>query len=571
MIQQTSPRVLETTPAFSEPDPAPADDDFFVKAGVYMPSHLKTNKQRWGALLLVAGSGAFASGPLASWPTLEPLLIIEGVWAGPDQLNKLNSVYSIAAGVGLVSFFFSGIFYDALGARVVGSFGAFGVVVCLVGMALAVKIPQLNDLLWVVYPAAAAFGGANSFDVYAWLWLLPEHQSFVAALAGSIQCLSDSFCLVAVFLNARCGLQLHAYFLITACLSAVAGILAWVIVPPADEVQVISDACIRHTSGQTPDVETLRRSHDYGALNSQALDNSPVESVSRSHFLNSLLKSWSSVKDSYVLMTKVRPGICLLFFAFLMSTYMFCMYPMTEMYGLYVGLLGIAKATFLVNIFGGLYAFLGSAFVLVFGQIMDAIGMVQLTGYLNIILLVNACLYSVPSTYAQVGAQVLLTSVSNIWYVTVPRFCTAYAPPELFGTINGVMCLFLGIGQVFLMQFGTWASSKVSKLVHHPGVEQAVFPYLVTIDVWCFFSELSGIALLVWWWYRPLPPPGTTTRAQVRKAASGPHAAGEKNERGPELASKPLSSQHKGPSTPYSCLPTRGKHSTSTSTSTTPG
>jgi len=423
-----------------------------------LPSHLNTSARRWATLVLVAVSGAFASGPIASWPTLEPLLISEGLWAGPNQEANLTSVYSIAFGVSMISSFVVGILYDAVGPRGLGVWGAVGAAVCLVGMAFAIKVPMLNNLMWIAYPCATIFGWANSMDAYAWLWMLPDDQATVAAVVGAIQCLSDAFCLLAVFLHDSYGLQLPIYFLITAFLSVIAGLLAFVLVPSHQEMRRISHAIMSYQAAAEVSAQ------GYGAT-----DNTPPEVTGKEppegdSLGDVLSRSWSAIKDTFTLYSKVHPSVCTLFLCYSMAQYMFTAYPSFEMYPLYEDLVGATKAVELVNIYGGLYAFIGAICVLVFGKIVDLIGMVQTIALMNIPLLVNSYLFSVPNVHTQVIAQVLLTWVGNAWYVLTPRFCTLYAPPELFGTVNGLFSGVLGVGQICLTRFGTWACKRLTKL-----------------------------------------------------------------------------------------------------------
>jgi hypothetical protein len=507
-------------------------DDFQQIVGKELPSHLRTKTRRWASLLLVAVSGAFASGPFASWPTLEPLLIAEGVWAGPDQLANLTSVYSLAMGVAMMSLLLAGIFYDVIGARGIGAGGAFGTSVCLVAMALAIKIPSLNNLLWIAYPAANIFGWANSMDTYAWLWLLPEDQNTVAAVAGAIQCLSDSFCLVAVFMHDYLGFQLPVYFCFTACLSLVAGFVALALVPSREEMQQITNAVIRNQGG----AETSSN-QGYGSTASDGFERqvtpfqrqvTPFDGEIKSgaaSWADTFSKAWTAICDTFILYGKVHPTLSVLFFVQEMAQYMFTVYPSFEMYPLYKGLLGSSKAVELVNIYGGTYACIGAACLLLSGRIVDRIGMVRAICCLNVLVIVNAILYAVPTFWSQVVAQVVLAWVINVWYVFIPRFCMAYGPPELFGTMYGVISGLLGLGQIVLTPVGTWACSAIMLHFFH-GYTSPATPILVTIDLWCFLTVVATLVLMLWWWYYPLPADGSTTMDHVRKAYSDPDGAG---------------------------------------------
>jgi len=508
--------------------------DYFQQVvGKELPRHLNTITRRWASLILVAVSGAFASGPFASWPTLEPLLISEGVWAGPHQTSNLSSVYSIAMGVSMISTLIAGMFYDVIGARSIGVYGALGTSICLILMAMAIKIPSLNNLLWFAYPAVNVFGMANSMDAYAWLWLLPDDQNTVSALVGAIQCLSDSFCLIAVFLHTYYGLQLPIYFLMTALFSLVAGVIALVIIPSHEDMRQIADAVIRHQ-----DITNASNSRGYGAINStmptpqvtpfdrQMTPFESNKSAEDRNWWDTLSKAYSALYDICILYSKVHPRISVLFFLYQMFQYMFAVYPILEMYPLYKDLMGRAGAVELVNIFGGTYACIGALCLLVSGRIVDRIGMSHAIGWLNVAILANSVLYMVPTIPAEVAAQVVLAVISNIWYVFVPRFCMAYGPPELFGTLMGIDGAFLGVGQIWLTRFGTWACSAIMLYLYR-GHAQPAMPYLMTINLWAFCSIVTSFLLLGWWWYHPLPRSGATTMAHVRNACADSASDGE--------------------------------------------
>ena len=59
-------------------------------------------RRRWLAFLLVSALTTFAAGPLTTFVALEPLLLAEGVFAGPQQQAQLDAVYSLGMGVALV-------------------------------------------------------------------------------------------------------------------------------------------------------------------------------------------------------------------------------------------------------------------------------------------------------------------------------------------------------------------------------------------------------------------------------------------------------------------------------------
>lgn len=491
-------------------------EDFYCKAGIELPSYLNTYRRRWMVLIVVAVSGAFASGPYAMWATLEPLLISEGVWAGPHQQANLTYVYSITMGISMISSLITGIIYDAVGARNIGAWGAFLTAAALVIMSLAIKIPSWNNVLWIAYPAVNVFGGANSWDVYAWLWLLPEDQNTVAAFVGAIQCVSDSLCLLAVLLNNVYGIGLPSYFIMIAGASVFAGFLALFLVPPQSDMDRISKAVAHYNATKDVNVTTVVPGTSYGATDHGNSNSDPTLKLESETPTSSdiLSRTWSALKGTAVVFCRLHPGVSCLFVLYQIAQYMFSVYPMFIMYPFYTDLVGTAKAIELVDIFGGTYACIGALSLVFFGKVVDYIGLVQAIFLLNVPTVLNAALYAVPQILAQVIAQVILSFIGNVWYVLIPRFCTIYAPPEIFGTMYGVYGTLLGAFQIFLTRFGTWASGLLMLYIFH-GHPPSAAPYLATIDVWCFFCVLTSVFLFVWWRYNPLPDVGSTTMEHV--------------------------------------------------------
>jgi len=427
---------------------------------------------------------------------------------------KLAAVFSIATGLSLLGMFGAGVLYDAIGPRVVGAIGAFGAAFSLILIALAVKVQSLNNLLWIAYPAATIFGYTNLYDVFAWLWLLPDDQSTVAAMSGAIQCLSDSFCLLAVFLHDSYGIQLPTYFLFTALFSTAAGFIALAFVPGRKENMRIAAAVIAYQAAAEDS------SQSYGSIDDEHDSNPPMQrqiSPDISSAWDAFDNSLGSVKDACILYTKVHPTIMLLFSFFSMMQYMFSVYPLFNMYLLYTDLVGHAKAVELVNIFGGLYAVMGAACVLTFGAVVDRIGLYKAVAWLGVPTVINCICFSVPRVDVQVIAQVLLSLIANTWFVILPRFCISYGPPQLFGSLQGIFCVILGLGQIILTRVGTWACWSVVMLVH-PVNPPPVLHFLLTIDLWCFGTMVGTVSLCWYWWYYPFPKTSQTTMADVHNA-----------------------------------------------------
>lgn len=487
------------------------DPDVFEKNGVELPAHLSTYSRRWASLVIVAATGSFASGPLVSWPTLEPLLVGEGVWDGPDQQANLAFVYSIAVGASLVASLIAGTLLDAIGPRSLGVWASVATSLCLVLMGLAIREKSLNNMLWIVYPAANLLGHASRWDGYAWLWLLPEDQGTVASVVGAFECLSDSLSLVAVFLNRQYGFRLPYYFFLMAALTiCVTAVVAMILVPSQQEMKRIAKA----TSALRPSSQL----HYGSTVLSDARQVEAGDSEDDSRLSNALEKSWSAIMASCTLYSKVHPTVFTLWVCYGLSQVMFFATALFHMYPLYQGLLGSARATSLVNIFGGLYAFIGASCCLLFGKLVDSFGFVWSVAFVNIPTLANSVLYWVPIEAAQVVAQVFLAFLANVWSVLIPRFCIAYGPPELFGTMAGILYLIAGIGEVGLTWLSDWVWRVVAPRIRLDHGEP-VSEYLGIADTWCAFAVIANILLLFWWMHYPFPAAWSTTMTHVKNAS----------------------------------------------------
>jgi len=352
----------------------------------------------------------------------------------------------------------------------------------------------------------------------------PDDQSTVAALSGAIQCLSDSFCLLAVLLHNLYGVQLSTYFLFSAIFSTVAGFIALAFVPGRKETSQYAAAIISYQAEQAAKAAAKATHQGYGATDGDFSSEEPMQrqiSDDVSSSWEAIEESGKALKNTCILYAKVHPKIMMLMTFYFVTNYMFNVYPLFEMYPFYTDLVGRAKAVELVDIFGGLYAVIGAACILTFGVIVDRIGLSRGIIYVSVLTLANGICYAIPTVGGQVAGQVLLAFTSNTWYVTLPRFATAYGPPELFGTISGFFCIFLGAGQIILTRVGAWACKAIVMVVHpiHP---PPVLFFLATIELWCVLALSSMAFVSIYWSYYPIPRAGETTIGDVRLAEEQP-------------------------------------------------
>mmetsp|Transcript_29565 Transcript_29565/g.47591 ORF Transcript_29565/g.47591 Transcript_29565/m.47591 type:complete len:579 (+) Transcript_29565:71-1807(+) len=485
-------------------------DDVLQQSGVHLPDHLSTKTSRWISLLTIAISGSFASGPIASWPTLEPILIKEGVFAGPTQQNDLTTLYSFATCVALIAIFIGGIAFDVLGPKAVAVGGAFGAAACLLLMGAAIKIQSLNYLLWFAYPLASLFGFVQSLGSLSWLWLLPDDQNTVNACVGAIQAVSDAFVLVAVFMNSEYGLRLPVYFFLVACLSCLAGLISWAMVPSRQlhrqvSAVVVSYQCLEATNDR-----------DYGAIAELH-----AQTVSQEDsYWNALYESGSVVKHACYCCARVHPVPTSLFAVYIVFWYMNVATFTFDMYPFYEAFVGKVDAVRLVDIWGILFAFIGAISLFLFGRFVDYAGFVMAFAFAQIPVAAANCLLHFPNMNTQIAAQVLYAFLQNTWSVVIPRFCLSYAPPELIGTLFGLASTAMGVGQIVMTSLSKKVISIVVTHMAQHGYVKPALSYFLAFDFWASLSLVSSLALLVYWCNYPPPQPGSTTMVDILSAST---------------------------------------------------
>jgi MFS family permease len=193
----------------------------------------------------VQAACALASGPVAAWPTLEPLLLDAGVWEKGQPHANMDAVFGVATAIQMGASLPAGWIYDKYGGRAASLGGALAAAAGLVLMSAACYWPAgFSWLLFIGYPLAMLGGQINSYGLFAFIWLLPDHQNFISSMIGSAQALSDMLALVAVALNTCCSFFVGDFFLVLSLLSVLSGIVCWRLVPPFELVNALAAATI---------------------------------------------------------------------------------------------------------------------------------------------------------------------------------------------------------------------------------------------------------------------------------------------------------------------------------------
>merc|ERR1719401_1016727 len=172
--------------------------------------------------------------------------------------------------------------------------------------------------------------------------------------------------------------------------------------------------------------------------------------------------------------------------------------------------MGLVKAKELVHINGIVYAVSGAGPLLLFGKLVDYIGLVWGVGVLIIPTILNLILFATTQVSLQIFGQVLLALNSNVWYVIQQQFAVAYGPAELFGSSLGVMDCIMGIAQLAFTPLCDWLFSDFGRTS-----EDDASTILGSICLWCSLTVAFSVLMLWWGWAYPLPEIGSTSMKDI--------------------------------------------------------
>ena len=451
-----------------------------------LPAHLASARGRWAALILTTAACAIASGPVASWPTLEPMLLDAGVWesAGDAAAHaNLDAVYGASVAVQLGSSLPAGWIFDRYGGRVAALGGALLAATGLLLMGAATCFPaSWSWLLWLGYPTAMLGGQINSYGLFSFLWLLPDDQNLISSMVGGATALSDMLALVAVGLNACCGLFVGHFFVLLALLSVCSGAFSFAVCPT-------HAVCLKLASSVLAEAGTPAHGE-----REDAADDAQGSGNGDDRWCG---KEIDSVRSSWVLM-KRHSGANSLLIVFSILYVMAMIYPNEQMFYYYKGLFASKDtAVELVNVYAFMYGAAGFVCSLGGGKLCDYLGLEKFTQAAVWSVVVFAVIIPVRSVPVQVLAQVVMVVGMQLYMIIVNRFAMLYAPPELFGTFGGVQFCFVSVGTLV----GMMGVSAVLDGIASASAIKYQIPY-VALSIG---SATVGFVLVHFW--RQHPPP----------------------------------------------------------------
>ena len=515
----------------SESDPLVAGANIYAVAGVQLPWHLATEKRRWVSLTIYVGFSVLASGPLQSWPTLEPVLVDMGVFQGGNQKSRLAEVYSIAQGFSMASALFAGILFDRVGPRVICVYASLACGLLMAGLVVSISNPALNDLLYVVYPCLTVAANMQNYGVYGWLWLLPESQNTINGIAGALFALGDTLVILLVILHNYCGVTLTTSFGGCAVVCLVTAGVCHLTVPSRELHVGCAHAVVsaqrreRMTlSGLSYGSETERGQVGHREEATQKRDgdqnhtqNNVTEENTRQEMAAvrciGFAEEWTNLELVWTVMYRMYFVPNLVFLAWAVLLYIFVLYPSVEMYSYYAALLP-NDATRLVDLYAVIYGTLGAISAFGFGMLSDRLPFVDTVLYCNVSVVVFLVTLVMRSFVAQVVAQLALTLLVNVFIILACRFALQYAPPELFGTFSGLQMLLLALSQLVM----TPLLPLLSDFVYQDSASKtkSVGEYRFGFTLTGILSLATGAIAYVYWRRTPVSQVGSITIQQVK-------------------------------------------------------
>eukprot|EP00808_Paulinella_micropora_P003016 g23387.t1 len=431
------------------------------------PPLLATPARRLASLLGLFICTVIASGPVTAFPALEPLLVEYGVFNSTktEQAEKLTSVYDLGTGLGTISLVLQGPFFDWLGAKYFAPGGALVAGLGLLGMWVSVQYSHLNWLLRYAFPVTVIGSTANSFSLYSFIWLYPNHQTMVLGLAHASQLISDTAPFFIGLFDAQGWLSFpdSLLFLAVGC-----GLVAVVSSPFCPSKSLELQFAAYHT--KTPAKQPVRP-------NLFAIYGRVCRAVAQ------------------------QPVSCALFELWCMVNWLTLLAMASDVYFLDSDLFGAEKARNMLEWFALIYGAAGFLAAVCVGRLCDFLGLRHFFTLQCLLLSVTYAFSFTTTVQLQYVAVFCLSVALASMLVTMPNFAVCFAPPDLFGALFGSMFAAIGVVNVtFGPQIPKWEADL-------PGLAR----YTRSTVYGLCITALLGVALRCWWSKRPPPKAGSVT------------------------------------------------------------
>ena len=493
--------------------------------------YLRTEFRCWASLVLLCIGASFGQGPIMSFQILEPAMLDDGIFqcsAGATQesaTRTLNTMFSMGIGASTIPTLVIGLFFDAIGPRTlaVTSFIIAALTFVVLGLALQFPCSFGSGWLWMSI-LVFVVSNAQSFAIYAYMWILPGHPFAVSALVEAAYVLSDVYGTAAGYLHAGSGLHSYTFFYLMAGLTLVSTLPALFLLPGREDFDAMREAVLetrrreqqqqQQQQAQSGTSTALSSGTKGGANESTPLKDGAVSKAADGvgGAVTAESKWRVQLRDAYILFVHTDTfgwaGVVMLTHVFVL--YMQQMTLTLEQYAYYESLFDRATAVWLINTFGTIYACLAIPICLAFGVFTDYVGPRVSLVLIDLAALAFFAAAVFPEETMQLVAQVLLSGLCTLFYLLTPALGQRYAPPELFGTVYGAMSFFIGTGQVVLTPLGDALSAQIS--------DDARFGFVLRLTFYTGLVAVLGVVNAVLWGRKPPPAAGSVSMDVVHAA-----------------------------------------------------
>lgn len=464
---------------------------------------LRSASHSWLSLVLLSAIIAISYGPMLGWQALEQNMINEGC---TYTVAQLDSIYSAAFAVNVAGFLPGGILFDSLGPRCLGVVGIFLSAVSLIAM--GVSLMYAEKLNWLVGPSFVSvsfFSALSAWAPFIYLWILFDHPIIVNAIIAATYSFSTAIVLISVGLTSCCNVQPGLFYFVIGLLSLGMSAFVYVLLPPAEEALVLQESAVKTTMSVADQfVDTVDLDNE---------GNAEEEELADLDCCGQAVDCWKSertkIYDTYIFITRLYPVAMGSAFAHLFSIYMLVMTLSLYLYAFYLTMFSESTAITLDNIYLYIYAFGGSASLVLMGVFADRVGVFLGLVVTNILCLLFLVLVLLPEFSAQVIALVVWTMLINMYFVYILRLCQIYAPSPIFGTAAGFLLFCMAISQLLV-------SEIFEQLISY--MNDSVWAYRIQYIFWGVLTFITGC--LYWWWLtkEPMPKPGESNMTSIYRA-----------------------------------------------------
>ena len=132
------------------------------------------------------------------------------------------------------------------------------------------------------------------------------------------------------------------------------------------------------------------------------------------------------------------------------------------------------------------------------------------TGIRYFTLAVAACavgtsiLLLIRSEYTQVMAEIVLTFGSNLYGIIITRYCVLYVPPDLFGSLSGLIFTLLSFGMMI-------GYMLLTLIINSLNINNPLMTFQVQFFLLGLVAGVLALALADYWKQYPPPAMGEST------------------------------------------------------------